>query len=82
MSTHRSWKQRAGVVAALIAGALLAAPATPALAAEPTVRITGVSPTTVTSGGKVQLTYYRHRAEADDQVSAGARCPRRCPCRV
>ncbi len=57
MSTHRSWKQRAGVVVALIAGALLAAPATPALAAEPTVRITGVSPTTVTSGGKVQLTY-------------------------
>ena len=43
------------MVAALIAGALLVVPAAPALAAEPTVRITG--PTTVNSGGKVQLTY-------------------------
>ncbi|MGA3486540.1 carboxypeptidase regulatory-like domain-containing protein [Micromonosporaceae bacterium DT55] len=68
MSTHRSWKQRAGVVAALIAGALLAAPATPALAAEPTVNITG--PTTVTSGGKVQLTY-SVTAPADDQDPPG-----------
>ncbi|NYF56265.1 carboxypeptidase-like regulatory domain-containing protein [Micromonospora purpureochromogenes] len=34
MSTHRrAWKQRAGVVVALVAGALLTVPATPALAA-------------------------------------------------
>ncbi|MER6591475.1 carboxypeptidase-like regulatory domain-containing protein, partial [Micromonospora purpureochromogenes] len=35
MSTHRrAWKQRAGVVVALVAGALLTVPATPALAAK------------------------------------------------
>ncbi|MFC0507399.1 carboxypeptidase-like regulatory domain-containing protein [Micromonospora costi] len=35
MSTHRrAWKQRAGVVVALVAGALLALPATPAAAAK------------------------------------------------
>ncbi|MFF4877194.1 carboxypeptidase regulatory-like domain-containing protein [Micromonospora sp. NPDC000668] len=35
MSTHRrAWKQRAGVVVALVAGALLAVPTTPALAAK------------------------------------------------
>ncbi|WP_456238323.1 carboxypeptidase-like regulatory domain-containing protein [Micromonospora rubida] len=35
MSTHRrAWKQRAGVVVALVVGVLLAAPAAPALAAE------------------------------------------------
>ncbi|MEV7986433.1 hypothetical protein, partial [Micromonospora sp. NPDC085948] len=35
MSTHRrAWKQRAGVVVALVAGALLAVPATPAMAAK------------------------------------------------
>ncbi|MEV4386858.1 carboxypeptidase regulatory-like domain-containing protein, partial [Micromonospora sp. NPDC049580] len=44
MSTHRrAWKQRAGVVVALVAGALLAVPATPALAAE-----VDVSPGSVT----------------------------------
>ncbi|MDG4778492.1 carboxypeptidase-like regulatory domain-containing protein [Micromonospora sp. WMMD961] len=44
MSTHRrAWKQRAGVVVALVAGALLAVPATPALAAS-----VEVSPTSVT----------------------------------
>ncbi|MFY1618687.1 hypothetical protein [Micromonospora sp. WMMD736] len=44
MSTHRrAWKQRAGVVAALVAGALLAVPATPAMAAE-----VDVSPGSVT----------------------------------
>ncbi|SCL16626.1 Carboxypeptidase regulatory-like domain-containing protein [Micromonospora rhizosphaerae] len=38
MSTHRrAWKHRAGVVVALVVGALLAVPATPALAAEATV---------------------------------------------
>lgn len=54
MSTHRrAWKHRAGVVVALVAGALLAAPATPALAAEATVQPQSVtlnagSDTTVT----------------------------------
>ncbi|RKF27606.1 carboxypeptidase-like regulatory domain-containing protein [Micromonospora globbae] len=44
MSTHRrAWKQRAGVVVALVAGALLALPATPALAAEVSVNPTSVS---------------------------------------
>ncbi|MGW2626478.1 hypothetical protein [Micromonospora taraxaci] len=44
MSTHRrAWKQRAGVVVALVAGALLAVPATPAMAAE-----VSVSPGSVT----------------------------------
>ncbi|RLP92710.1 carboxypeptidase-like regulatory domain-containing protein [Micromonospora sp. CV4] len=44
MSTHRrAWKQRAGVVVALVASALLAVPATPALAAS-----VDVSPGSVT----------------------------------
>ncbi|TDB77377.1 carboxypeptidase regulatory-like domain-containing protein [Micromonospora sp. KC721] len=44
VSTHRrAWKQRAGVVVALVAGALLATPATPALAAS-----VSVSPGSVT----------------------------------
>ncbi|MFR9777277.1 carboxypeptidase regulatory-like domain-containing protein, partial [Micromonospora sp. MS34] len=44
MSTHRrAWKQRAGVVVALVFGALLTVPATPALAADATV-----SPNSVT----------------------------------
>ncbi|SCG71434.1 carboxypeptidase-like regulatory domain-containing protein [Micromonospora halophytica] len=43
MSTHRrAWSQRAGVVVALVAGALLTAPATPALAAN-----VNVSPSSV-----------------------------------
>ena len=43
VSTHRrAWKQRAGVVVALVAGALLAVPATPALAAERQRRLAGL----------------------------------------
>ncbi|MFI7609102.1 carboxypeptidase-like regulatory domain-containing protein [Micromonospora sp. NPDC049366] len=57
MSTHRrAWKQRAGVVVALVAGALLALPATPALAA-PTVTNVSASPGTVQAGGEVTVSY-------------------------
>ncbi|WP_406077738.1 carboxypeptidase regulatory-like domain-containing protein [Micromonospora sp. NBC_00858] len=58
MSTHRrAWKQRAGVVVALVAGALLAVPATPALAADPGVQITGLSSGTLTSGQRATLSF-------------------------
>ncbi|GAB3948849.1 hypothetical protein GCM10027614_46660 [Micromonospora vulcania] len=54
MSTHRrAWKQRAGVVVALVAGALLAVPATPALAAEAEVSPGSVS---VNAGSDATLT--------------------------
>ncbi|SIN28923.1 carboxypeptidase-like regulatory domain-containing protein [Micromonospora cremea] len=58
MSTHRrAWKQRAGVVVALVASALLAVPATPALAAEPGVQITNLSSGSLTSGQRATLSF-------------------------
>ncbi|MGW3606620.1 hypothetical protein [Micromonospora sp. NPDC005161] len=54
MSTHRrAWKQRAGVVVALVAGALLAVPATPALAASVDVSPGSV---TVSAGSDATIT--------------------------
>ncbi|MEV1013167.1 carboxypeptidase-like regulatory domain-containing protein [Micromonospora sp. NPDC049801] len=54
MSTHRrAWKQRAGVVAALVAGALLAVPATPAMAADVEVSPGSV---TVNAGSDATIT--------------------------
>ncbi|MDM4721915.1 hypothetical protein QTQ03_20780 [Micromonospora sp. WMMA1363] len=58
VSTHRrAWKQRAGVVVALVVGALLTVPAAPALAAEPGVLITGLSSGTLTSGQQATLSF-------------------------
>ncbi|MEU5942469.1 carboxypeptidase-like regulatory domain-containing protein [Micromonospora sp. NPDC047548] len=58
MSTHRrAWKQRAGVVVALVAGALLTVPATAAQAAEPGVQITGLSSGTLDSGQRATLSF-------------------------
>ncbi|TYB37900.1 carboxypeptidase regulatory-like domain-containing protein [Micromonospora sp. AP08] len=58
MSTHRrAWKQRAGVVVALVFGALLAVPATPALATNPDVRITSLSTGTLQSGQQTPMTF-------------------------
>ncbi|MBM0231661.1 carboxypeptidase regulatory-like domain-containing protein, partial [Micromonospora sp. STR1_7] len=57
VSTHRrAWKQRAGVVVALVAGALLAVPATPAMAA-PKVTNVSASPGTVQAGGETTVSY-------------------------
>ncbi|MFI0791827.1 carboxypeptidase-like regulatory domain-containing protein [Micromonospora rubida] len=57
VSTHRrAWKQRAGVVVALVIGALLAVPATPALAA-PAISNVSASPSSVEAGGTVKVTY-------------------------
>ncbi|WP_091603879.1 carboxypeptidase regulatory-like domain-containing protein [Micromonospora mirobrigensis] len=57
VSTHRrAWKLRAGVVVALVAGALLTVPATPALAA-PDVNNVAASPSTVEAGGTVKVSY-------------------------
>ncbi|TDB72666.1 carboxypeptidase-like regulatory domain-containing protein [Micromonospora sp. KC723] len=54
VSTHRrAWKQRAGVVVALVAGALLATPATPALAASASVSPGSV---TVNAGSDATVT--------------------------
>jgi hypothetical protein len=48
---------RAGVVVALLAGALVAIPASPAAAAEPEVQIVSLSSGTLTSGQRATLTY-------------------------
>ncbi|MDG4760968.1 hypothetical protein [Micromonospora sp. WMMD710] len=57
VSTHRrAWNQRAGVVVALVAGALLAVPATPASAA-PKVTNVSASPGTVQAGGETTVSY-------------------------
>ncbi|MEU8419823.1 hypothetical protein AB0C15_02975 [Micromonospora sp. NPDC048835] len=57
MSTHRrAWKQRAGVVVALVAGALLAVPATPAMAA-PNVTDVSASPGSVEAGKTTKISY-------------------------
>ncbi|TNH26367.1 hypothetical protein FHG89_21085 [Micromonospora orduensis] len=57
VSTHRrAWKQRAGVVVALVAGALLAVPATPAMA-EPNINNVSASPSSVEAGKTTKVTY-------------------------
>jgi hypothetical protein len=56
-SHRRAWMRRAGVVVALVAGALVAVPASPAVAADPEVQITGLSSGTLTSGERAQLTF-------------------------
>ncbi|MGC4818630.1 hypothetical protein [Micromonospora sp. DT63] len=66
MSTHRrAWKQRAGVVVALVAGALLAVPATPALAAE-----VDVSPGSVTVNAGSDATITVRITGGDNDESA------------
>ncbi|WBB78142.1 carboxypeptidase-like regulatory domain-containing protein [Micromonospora sp. WMMD882] len=57
VSTHRrAWQQRAGVVVALVAGALLAVPATPALAA-PDVNDVSASPSSVEAGRSTKVRF-------------------------
>ncbi|MEU4775735.1 carboxypeptidase-like regulatory domain-containing protein [Micromonospora sp. NPDC023644] len=74
VSTHRrAWKQRAGVVVALVVGALLAAPATPALAA-PNVTDVSASPGSVEAGKTTKISYtltFEDGAEPAD-VSVGS----------
>ncbi|MGC5332396.1 hypothetical protein [Micromonospora sp. DT62] len=66
MSTHRrAWKQRAGVVVALVVGALLAAPVTPALAADVTVSPGSV---TVNAGSDAAVTVQVTPREGDEKV--------------
>ncbi|HEX7744958.1 MAG TPA: carboxypeptidase regulatory-like domain-containing protein [Micromonosporaceae bacterium] len=58
MTTHRrAWMGRAGVVVALIVGAFVALPASPAAADAPDVQITGLSSGTLTSGQRATLTF-------------------------
>ncbi|SCL38167.1 Carboxypeptidase regulatory-like domain-containing protein [Micromonospora pallida] len=57
VSTHRrAWKQRAGVVVALVAGALIAVPATPALAA-PDINNVSASPSSVEAGKTTKVRF-------------------------
>ena len=57
MTTHRrAWTTRAGVVVALAATALVAPPAAPALAVDPTIEISGPTTTTLNPGQRVTLT--------------------------
>ncbi|WP_019901636.1 hypothetical protein [Salinispora arenicola] len=57
VSTHRrAWKQRAGVVAALVVGALLTVPASPASAA-PGVNNLSASPSRIEAGGTMTVSY-------------------------
>ncbi|MEU6072349.1 hypothetical protein [Micromonospora sp. NPDC047074] len=66
MSTHRrAWKQRAGVVVALVVGALLAAPATPALAADVTVSPGSV---TLNAGSDAAVTVLVRPGNGDDKA--------------
>ncbi len=68
MSTHRrAWKQRAGVVAALLVGALLTVPASPASAA-PVVNKVSASPSRVEAGGTTTISY-SIEASADDPAT-------------
>ncbi|PMR58536.1 hypothetical protein C1A38_24315 [Verrucosispora sp. ts21] len=58
MSTHRrAWQKRAGVVVALVVGALLAVPATPALAANPDVTITNLPNGNLQAGQQTSMTF-------------------------
>ncbi|WP_433389121.1 hypothetical protein [Micromonospora sp. KLBMP9576] len=66
MSTHRcAWKQRAGVVVALALGALLAAPATPAMAADVSVSPGSVN---VSAGSDAVVTAQVTPGEDDEKV--------------
>ncbi|MEH1098596.1 hypothetical protein [Micromonospora sp. CPCC 205561] len=66
MSTHRrAWKQRAGVVVALVVGALLTAPATPALAADVSVSPGSV---TVNAGSDTAVTVLVTPRDGDEKV--------------
>ncbi|PWR05984.1 hypothetical protein DKT68_24300 [Micromonospora acroterricola] len=66
MSTHRrAWQQRAGVVVALVAGALLAVPATPALAASVDVSPGSVS---VNAGSDATITVRVTPEDNDDEA--------------
>ncbi|WP_121397231.1 carboxypeptidase-like regulatory domain-containing protein [Micromonospora sp. M71_S20] len=66
VSTHRrAWKQRAGVVVALVVGALLAVPATPALAADVTVSPGSV---TVNAGSDAAVTVLVTPREGDEEA--------------
>lgn len=83
MSTHRrAWQKRAGVVVALIVGALLAAPATPAHAA--TVNVTPGS-VTVNAGSDATVSVQVTPGEGDTTAEitltglpAGVSCARGC----
>ncbi|WP_307871371.1 hypothetical protein [Micromonospora sp. M61] len=69
MSTHRrAWKQRAGVVVALVAGALLAVPATPAMAAEVEVSPGSV---TVNAGSDATVTVRVTPGDNDRKAKIG-----------
>ncbi|MEU4750689.1 carboxypeptidase-like regulatory domain-containing protein, partial [Micromonospora tulbaghiae] len=58
MSTHRrAWKQRAGVVVALVFGALLTVPAAPAFAENPDVQITSLSTDSLASGQQTAMSF-------------------------
>jgi hypothetical protein len=58
VTTHRrAWSARAGVVVALIAGALVTLPAAPALAEDPTVSITSLSNGTLAPGQSAELKF-------------------------
>ncbi|MEV0425078.1 carboxypeptidase-like regulatory domain-containing protein [Micromonospora sp. NPDC050495] len=58
MSTHRrAWQQRAGVIVALVFGALLTVPATPASATDPSVSITSLSTGTLQSGQSTPMSF-------------------------
>ncbi|MCM0673890.1 carboxypeptidase-like regulatory domain-containing protein [Micromonospora phytophila] len=56
MSTHRRAWKRAGVVVALVVGAVLAVPATPALA-EPSITNVSASPSSVEAGKNTTVSY-------------------------
>ncbi|MEE3919176.1 hypothetical protein V2I01_14805 [Micromonospora sp. BRA006-A] len=58
VSTHRrAWKQRAGVVVALVFGALLTVPAAPAFAENPGVQITSLQTETLSSGQSTPMKF-------------------------
>lgn len=67
MTTHRrAWITRAGVVLALAAGALVASPATPALA-EPKIEVVGQPTTTLNPGQRVTLNIRVRNAAPQDE---------------
>jgi hypothetical protein len=58
VSTHRrAWHKRAGVIVALMIGALLAAPATPAFAEDPDVQITSLPNGTLQPGQQTSMAF-------------------------
>ncbi len=84
VSTHRrAWKQRAGVVVALVVGALLTVPATPALAA-PNVSVTPGS-VSLNAGSDATVTVTVSPGEGDETAEislaglpSGVSCTRGC----